>query len=272
MFKRILVPLVLGRCDAAAMRYACAMARGCGATVEIVVGMSAVSPIVAGWDYFPAGVYDTLDETARAAAARMAVDVRRVLAEAGDRAEVGVGGKFWMTPSEQALHAAYAADLVVVGRPPEPTDADRTVFASLLLGAGRPVLLVPDATAVPAPRRIVVAWKARREAARAVHDALPLLRRADHVDAVRVVRSEPGQAWNEPLLAHLVRHGVHAASRVLRRHGQTVVEAILAHVRETGAELIVAGGYGHARATEHVFGGATHALHKRSPVPVLFSN
>ncbi len=272
MFNRSLVPLMLGRRDDSALRHACAIARDCGATVRVLVGMSAVAPLIAGWDYFPAGVYDTLDEATKAAAATLAADVPHVLGGAGVAVEIDIGGAFWMTPGEQAMHAAYAADLLVLQRPGDPTDADRHLFAALLLGSGRPLLWVPDMEPVPA-RRILLAWKTAREATRATHDAMPLLRIAERVEAVRVMHSATqARDPDEMLLAHLARHGVQAQPITMTRDGRSTGERLIAHARESGAQLIVAGGYGRARVSEQVFGGMTEALYRHAPVPVLFSH
>ena len=77
------------------------------------------------------------------------------------------------------------ADMVILGQY-DPGTADGSVPEALVehtvLHAGRPVLVVPHAGHFQAfGRRPVVAWNASREAARAVHDALPLFGFADEV-------------------------------------------------------------------------------------------
>ena len=61
-------------------------------------------------------------------------------------------------------------------------------------------------------RRVLVGWNARREAARAVHDALPLI---EHAEAVTVLAIDPngglGGHGDEPaadIARHLARHGL----------------------------------------------------------------
>jgi nucleotide-binding universal stress UspA family protein len=80
------------------------------------------------------------------------------------------------------LHARYA-DLVVLGQA-DPDDGDMPGAASLveqaLFSSGRPVLVVPYAGQFATiGRRILIGWNAGREAARAVNDALPLIRQAE---------------------------------------------------------------------------------------------
>lgn len=72
------------------------------------------------------------------------------------------------------MHARYA-DLVVVGQDdPDDPSVGRNLPEQLVLASGRPVLLIPYIGAGQTMgERIVVAWDASREAARAVSDAMP---------------------------------------------------------------------------------------------------
>ncbi len=278
MLKNLLVPMMLGRVERAAAQAACVLAERHGARVDVLVGLSAVSPLVVGWEYFPAGMYDTLDETARAAADALARDAGELLA--GETAErvVEVARSFWLTPAEQSLARARISDLVVLGRSPEPQDAEARLFASLLLGSGRPLLLVPpDEGRRPDFERVVVAWKPTREAARAVHDALPLLRTAHAIDVLTMTGANEQQAETakegaQSLLRHLEAHGLKAAHVQQERGDGSTGDRILEYAQARRADLIVAGGYGHARAIEQVFGGVTHSLFRRSRIPVLLSH
>ncbi len=51
-----------------------------------------------------------------------------------------------------------------------------------------------------------------------------------------------------------------------------VTEQILNHARWMGADLIVAGGYGHSRIGERILGGVTHKLLHQTERFVLFSH
>ncbi|RUU49397.1 universal stress protein, partial [Mesorhizobium sp. M2C.T.Ca.TU.002.02.1.1] len=81
-------------------------------------------------------------------------------------------------PDHALARRARIADIVVASASQGASTGDsyRTVDpGSLVLRAGRPVLLAAHgATDLPA-RRIVVAWKDTREARRAVADAVPLM-------------------------------------------------------------------------------------------------
>ena len=110
---------------------------------------------------------------------------------------------------------------------------------------------------------------------RAVHDALPLLRRALKVHLVCLERSSDVQ--------HLSRRQLDDAGHWLVRHGVPVVQhhelirgdvgaALLARIGELGADLVVMGGYGHSRVSEFLLGGVTRRLLAQMPVPVLLSH
>jgi nucleotide-binding universal stress UspA family protein len=49
-------------------------------------------------------------------------------------------------------------------------------------------------------------------------------------------------------------------------------EVLLSYAADLGADLIVAGGYGHSRARELIFGGVTRTLIAEMTAPVLLSH
>jgi nucleotide-binding universal stress UspA family protein len=170
------------------------------------------------------------------------------------------------------LREARAADLLIIGRRHSRDDADPGV---IVLRAGRPVLLVPDTVATLPLRRVVVAWKDTRESRRAVRDALPFLQEAKEVVLVEVGEDESQSQAKKNLAdvaAYLVRHRVIVAAEVWRRPRGPVAAELLHVVQEEKADLIVAGGYGHSRLGEWIFGGVTRELLSASPVCCLLSH
>lgn len=277
MFKDILVPLLAGDVHTAAVATACALAGPSAAHVAALVGVSVVTPSATAWAYYPAGVYETLNEVAQATTAALAQKAEERLSRETVSYEVRRSDSFWMTSAElAAMHARYA-DLVVLGVTRPLQQADMRVFSALLSGGGRPVLVVPeDAPAVAKYDHAVVAWKSSREAARAVHDAMPLLQGTRSVDVV-MVEHNSGDSANRDLpggdiAPHLARHGLAVNVVKLAPASMRTSQSILAHAKESNAGLIVAGGYSRARALEQVFGGVTRSLLENSPIPVLFSH
>lgn len=175
------------------------------------------------------------------------------------------------------LHSRYA-DLVVASQSGaednEDADADR-LPESVVLGAGRPTLLVPRFGKFPKlGENVLVAWNRTREATRAVHDALPLLVKARKV-TVMEVNPESGRAPHMPgadIAQHLARHGVNAEASSVVGADIDVGDMILSRLVDLGADLLVMGAYGHSRLREFAFGGATRHLLRHMTVPVLMSH
>jgi nucleotide-binding universal stress UspA family protein len=149
------------------------------------------------------------------------------------------------------------------------------IFPAALFNAGRPVLLVPEGYAADAaPKRIVVAWSGAREATRAVHDALPLLKQAEMVRIVTVVGSS-GQGEEDPgadIARHLARHDVTVDVKQVPGGGNTAARLVMDEARYFGADLVVMGGYGHSRLSEWIMGGVTRDVLADLQLPVLFSH
>jgi nucleotide-binding universal stress UspA family protein len=177
-------------------------------------------------------------------------------------------------PYELVSREARAADLIIVGRQHGGGSVHELVDpGAILLRAGRPLLVAPDVVIPTQLRRVVVAWKDTRECRRAVRDALPFLHKAEDV---LIVGIEEGQSDNAAILSdvaqYLRRHRV-VAPREIRRRARGPVGAELLHlVRDEGADLIVAGGYGHSRLGEWIFGGVTHELLTSTPVCCVLSH
>jgi nucleotide-binding universal stress UspA family protein len=175
------------------------------------------------------------------------------------------------------LHARYA-DLTVVGQGLELKDAPGELALlpeELTLGVGRPVLIVPRYGAFErVGERVLIAWNGSREATRAVHDALPILRRATQV-TVLSIDPDGGQQPRTPgadIALHLARHGIAAEAASMPSLEIGVGDALLSRAADLGADLIVMGAYGHSRVREMVLGGVTRHLLQHMTVPVLMSH
>jgi nucleotide-binding universal stress UspA family protein len=168
-------------------------------------------------------------------------------------------------PVDALADTARAADLIVAGATTgEFGDSYRRAdVAELVLAAGRPVLVAPANAVELRARSIVVAWKDTREARRAVMDALPFLERAEEVVVLAVCDPDGAEAaklQTKDVAAMLRRRLVPARSAVVPAPDVNVAEELNAEAAACGADLIVAGAYGHSRMAEWVLGGATRGL------------
>jgi nucleotide-binding universal stress UspA family protein len=175
-----------------------------------------------------------------------------------------------------SMHARYA-DLAVIGQndPDEPSAGD--LPEQVVLACGRAVLLIPYIGAAKTlGQRVVVAWDASREAARAVREALPLLKQAAAVGVVSVNPTPDelghGEVPGADVGIYLARHGVKVDVQRIDTRDLDVGNALLSHVATEAADLLVMGGYGHSRLREVVLGGATRTILHDMTVPVLMSH
>lgn len=173
------------------------------------------------------------------------------------------------------LHARYA-DVTVIGQS-EEDDGDPALPGALVLAVGRPVLVVPYAGSFSTiGQRVIVAWNGSREATRAVHDALPVLRGAKlvHVIAVNPTggMAGHGDVPGADICLHLSRHGVNAVCEHIKSDDLNVGEMLLSRAADEAADLIVMGAYGRSRLRELVLGGATRHILRHMTVPVLLSH
>ncbi len=172
------------------------------------------------------------------------------------------------------MRHAIAMDLVIMGAP-QSESAD-IAFEGALFRSGRPILLIPPQFRGEwVGKRVLIGWKPKREAARALADAAPFLQAADTAAVVTVdsERETYGAASGAEIAALLRRKGVKAELRaVATAEGESAEDKLLAEAASMGADLIVIGGYGHSRLREFVFGGVTRSLSRHSPIPVLMSH
>ncbi len=176
-------------------------------------------------------------------------------------------------PEFYVTSQARAADLLVVGR--QSTDVARSLdTGGVILRAGRPVLVVPPNVDALSAMRIVVGWKDTREVRRALRDALPFLERAEAVIVVEIndAASETALAQAGDVARYLRRHKVKVGPTISAHPKGGVAEELIRLAASEGADLIVAGAYGHSRLGEWAFGGVTRDLLASSPVCCLLSH
>jgi nucleotide-binding universal stress UspA family protein len=174
-----------------------------------------------------------------------------------------------------AMHARYA-DITVVGQN-DPNAGANDIAETVVLDSGRPTLVVPYAGRFERlGERVLVAWNASREAARAVSDALPLLTRAKSVTVMAVnPKSGPtahGDVPGADISLFLARHDVKTEATQVFADDIDVGDMLLSRAADLGSDLLVMGAYGRSRLTELVLGGATRHILQQMTIPVLMSH
>jgi nucleotide-binding universal stress UspA family protein len=182
-------------------------------------------------------------------------------------------------PARYILQQARCADIIVSGAA-SSTLSDPFALASpkdLVMQAGRPLLIVPDAVNWLDLRSVLVAWKDTPEARRAIADSLPMLRKARDVTVAEILEQggsrSAAMSRVRDVVAWLSRHGVTAAELVPEMNqGRDATIQLDGIAADVGAGVVVAGAYGHSRFRELILGGMTQHLITQSARCVLLSH
>ena len=166
-------------------------------------------------------------------------------------------------------------DLNIVAQP-DRSNPSRTDFLSeaVLFGSGRPMLMIPYITHAPIKTdRVLICWDGGIPATRAVHDAMPFLRKAKTIDIVTVNEKEgESEASSAALIAHLARRDLAATPYRITADTPNIHNAILSLAADNNSDLMVMGGYGHSRLREFILGGTTRGMFESLTVPALISH
>lgn len=276
-FKDILVHADSTAASAVRLRSGLALARRFGARLS---GLHVVSdPEVP--PYFKPSAVERIAALYRESAREAAVLAEANFREATKSIEIATA---WLSAegdvAQVLAERARFADLLLIGQcdtENPPSLAAFSLAEKVVFGAGTPTLVIPsDGAFNNIGRHVLVAWDGSREAARAVHDAMPLLQTAERVSLLAVDSDRQGHvhptANAAEAAAHLARHSVLTEPIEILSGEQNVTDILLGHVTNLGVDLLVMGAYGHPRLLEFVLGGTTQALLERAAVPILMSH
>ncbi|MDD2737058.1 MAG: universal stress protein [Desulfuromonadaceae bacterium] len=173
------------------------------------------------------------------------------------------------------FHAHYS-DVVIIGQS-DHGSGDKEIPSDLpervLLGAGRPVLIVPYAGSnKECGTRVLVSWKPGREATRAVNDAIPLLTLADVVTVLAVNPTAAERSEEDKLCAHLACHGITARAEQKISVDIAVGDVLLNRVSDDGSNLLIMGAFAQTRLGTPALGDVARHILKYMTVPVLMSH
>jgi len=177
-------------------------------------------------------------------------------------------------------HSKYS-DLLMLGQdqPDDPDNASYGLADALLFEGACACMVVPHSGKLALPgNRILLTWNASRESARALREAMPMLKTAE---TLVVLSSEPddadvtiarGHPHADELARFLESHGIESVSSGINDLDISASDAILGQAAEMDADMIVMGAYGHARLREIILGGVTRDLLKQSPIPLFLAH
>jgi len=195
------------------------------------------------------------------------------------QAEIGARD---MEVSRAVVMRSRETDLVILGQynPANPeAAAPDALVEHTVLHSGRPVLVVPHSGHFThLGRRPVIAWNASREAARALHDALPLLELAEEAIVLALTPAPARGAAGKPapldgVLRHLADHEVRATGDSLLFDPSSIepAERLLSYLADTGADLLVMGAAGQQLGRSAAKRSLTGKVLEQMTVPILLS-
>ena len=219
-----------------------------------------------------AAQYETGVEQAASALDQFEIAARHMGISHGARSLFNVSYAATQTLSE--LSRLY--DLNIVTQPDHSRPSHGDMLPEIVLfNSGRPMLMVPYIyRGLLKLDRIMICWDGGRPAARAVHDAMPLLHKAEAIDVVTVneVKAPVDEASSAALIAHLARHDLSTRLLQYTADASNIHNAILSLAADNNTDLIVMGGFGHSRFREFILGGVTRGIFESLTVPALISH
>lgn len=166
------------------------------------------------------------------------------------------------------------SDLIVLGKEYQPT---HDVITPALFNTGRPVLRMPEIKTGMVEwedKTVALAWDGSLQAARALYNALPVIRKAESGQVL--VSREHGKPFDleaeQGIMEYLRAHGLKPNVIVTDRGSHSIGEALLAKAKELRADLLVMGAYGRSMFREMILGGVTEHMLEHADIPLLLSH
>jgi nucleotide-binding universal stress UspA family protein len=192
--------------------------------------------------------------------------------------QIGVKHSRWLVGeglfAGALAHAANWHDLMIIGSGEKSPWGSVGSLGQLLLTCDLPCIVVPDSwTKKAAFGTIAIAWNGSSEAVRAMHAAIPLLRRAQQVLLLVGAQKSPFSSVHlNPAFSaedHLRQHEVKFTKKAFKAVDVDAGEKLLRVCKDSHVDLLVMGAYGRSRFSEWVLGGATRHVLEHGSLPVL---
>jgi nucleotide-binding universal stress UspA family protein len=184
------------------------------------------------------------------------------------------------TNQEHQLTADWiGSDLVIMGQsnPDRDPRDQKSLIENAVMNSGRPVLVLPYAgTFETVGENILLGWSGTRESARAAHDALPFIKSAKGTRIFWVGKQNDKSHFieqtAEQIAIGLDRHGAKVTVTHIEPGSISIGDELLNTASDTGADMIVTGGFGHSKFYDFVLGATTNHILKTMTVPVFLSH
>ena len=224
--------------------------------------------------YLPADIYEKLNDSNLARAEKikstfeLAMEALNMQSEWILHRGLGTGG------TRNLIDHVRTSDLVVVSQ--NSKERMPWLQRELLQKTATPMMVVPSSGADNFnAKNICVAWNGSMQTVRAIRDSMDLLVKADEVRLLCVggeSKDNPAQISGSDAATWLSHHGVNV---ILEEHPEkhlTTGISIVNAIEQSGADLLVMGGYGHSPLYDVVVGGVTDDVLANADIPVFLSH
>ena len=276
MIKDIVVNLGVGEKTNPASEYAISAAAAFEAHLTGIAFLYDPIVPISGAGYIPGDLIETQERESEAAA-KTAIDRFNATTD-----RVGISANSLTVSAslsgvgDMFSRIARRFDLSIVGQAePERSAVEEVIAEAALFESGRPVIVVPYIQKDPFKLdQVMVCWDGSRAAARAIGDAVPLLKQSKRVEIVIVAneRGKEDEIAGADIAEHLARHDLNVEVKRTVLGDVDVADVLLSHAADSGADFMVMGGYGHSRLREFVLGGVTRSIFRTMTLPVLMSH
>jgi len=263
---RIMAPLSGGHGDAAAVAAAVMLAEPFDAEMAGVYTPADVADVMP-WmgEGFLGGVQTTALESLKEAAQAGEANARAAMAKTRYAKSRFIA---LQTPVWAGLSAESRLSDVVVftSDPARGRGPLAEAFQQMMADEQRPVLIAREGLKIGGA--VAVAWDGGKEASRAARLAMPMLEKAGKVVILAAPKASSRSFDAERLQSYYAARGVRADVDLLPDSGDAA-PLLLYAAKKAGADILVAGAFGHPRLQEFIFGGTTRTL-LNSDAPSLF--
>lgn len=254
---RIMAPLSGGEGDKAAIAAAARLAEPFGAELAGVYTPADVADVMP-WmgEGFLGGVQTTALESLKEAAMAGEKNAQAAMATVTYAKSQFIS---LQTPVWAGLSAeSRLSDVVVFNSDPSRGRGPLAeAFQQMVADEQRPVFVARGDFTVGGV--VAVAWDGGKEASRAARLAMPLLEKASRVVILAAPKASSRTFDPARLQAYYAARRIKADVELLSESGDAA-PLLLGGVQRAGADILVAGAFGHPRLQEFIFGGTTRTL------------
>ncbi len=229
-----------------------------------------------------AGVRDVVNDIAETHAAEEEARVKKLYEEYCDKIGVaniaeprsGMTGVSASWREEKGRQAAVVSrrgrltDVIFVARPDGQLGVN--TFEAALMETGKPVVSVPPKDISDIGKTIAIAWNGSPEVSAAVTTSRPIVETADKVIILSAPEVHGDDLPASDLADYLRWHGQESETVVLKCNPHEIGQALLKACADNGVDLLLMGGYAHARRHDFKIGGVTQYVVENADIPVLF--